>query len=128
VNKNEVARSKLVGVDRVSVLLLELVDGCEAGFDDAVSDGVKVFWSLLELTGSERYKFGGGHCRLQQNHVSSFGKIKWKKGLDSMRYVIRRMPEGLVSGDVFSPEDGVCSCRPFSFLSVAYFHNCFPDV
>jgi hypothetical protein len=27
------------------------VDGCEAGFDDAVPDGVKVFWLLLELMG-----------------------------------------------------------------------------
>jgi hypothetical protein len=45
-----------------------------------------------------------------------------------MCYVIRGMPEGLVSGDPFSPEDGVHSCRLFSFLSVAYFHNPFPDV
>jgi hypothetical protein len=78
--------------------------------------------------GSEHYEFGSGHCRLQWHHVSSFGKIKWKKGLDSMRYVIRGMPEGLVSGDLFSPEDGVRSCWPFSFLSVEYFHNRFPDI
>jgi hypothetical protein len=115
-------------VDRVGIFLLELLDGCEAGFDDAVLDGVKVFWSFLELVGLERYEFGGGHCRLQRHHVSSFGKIKRKERLDSMRYVIRRMPEGFVSHDLFSPEDGVCSCRPFSFLSIAYFHNCFPDV
>jgi hypothetical protein len=47
VNKNEVARSELVGADCVCILLLELVDGCEAGLDDAVSDSVKVFWPFL---------------------------------------------------------------------------------
>jgi hypothetical protein len=104
------------------------VDGCEAGLGDVVLDGVKVFWSFLELSGSEHYEFGGGHCRLRRNHVSSFGKIKWKERLDSMRYVIREMPEGLVSGDPFRPEDSVRSCRPFSFFSVAYFHDHFPDV
>jgi hypothetical protein len=33
-----------------------------------------------------------------------------------------------VSHDPFSPEDCICSCRPFSLLSVTYFHDCFPDV
>jgi hypothetical protein len=75
------------------------MDGGKACFDDMVPDGVKVFWSFLELTGLERYEFGGGHCRLQWNHVSSFSKVKWKKGLNSMRYVICRMPKGLVSRD-----------------------------
>jgi hypothetical protein len=28
------------------------------------------------LTGLEHYEFGGGHCRLQWHHVSSFSKIK----------------------------------------------------
>jgi hypothetical protein len=51
-------------VDCVCVFLLELVDGCEAGFDDAVLDGVKVFRSFLELTGSERYEFGGVRATL----------------------------------------------------------------
>jgi hypothetical protein len=69
------------------------VDGCEAGLDDTVPDGVKVFRSFLELTGSERYEFCSRHCRLQRNHVSSFGKIKWKERLDSMRYVVCGMPE-----------------------------------
>jgi hypothetical protein len=115
-------------MDRVCVFLFELVDGCEVGFDDMVSDGVKIFWSILELMGSERYEFGSGHCRLQWHHVSSFSKIKQKKGLDSMCDVIRRMPEGLVSCDSFSPEDGVHSCQPFSFLSITYFYNHFPDV
>jgi hypothetical protein len=98
------------------------------GLDDAVPDGVKVFWLFLELSGSECYEFSGGHCRLQQYHVSSFSKIKWKERLDSMYYVIRGMPEGLVGRDSFSPENDVHSCQPFSFLSVTYFHNCFPDV
>jgi hypothetical protein len=71
-------------VDRLCVFLFELADGGKAGLDDAVPDGVKVFWSFLELSGSERYEFGGGHCRLRRNHVSSFGKIKWKERLDSM--------------------------------------------
>jgi hypothetical protein len=62
-----------------------------------VLDGVKVVWSLWELTGSEHYEFGSGHCGLRWHHVSSFSKIKRKKGLDSMHYVIRRMPEGLAS-------------------------------
>jgi hypothetical protein len=82
----------------------------------------------LELTGLEHYEFGSGHCRLRWHHVSSFSKIKQKERLNSMRYVIRGMPEGLVSRDSFSPEHGVRSCQPFSFLSITYFHNCFPDV
>jgi hypothetical protein len=76
VNKDEVTGSELVGADRVCVCLFELTDGCEAGFDDAVPDGVKVFRSFLELTGSEHYEFGGGHCGLQRNHVSSFSEVK----------------------------------------------------
>jgi hypothetical protein len=118
----------MVGADRVCVFLFELADGCEVGFDDAVPDGVNVFWLLLELSGSERHEFGSGHCRLRRNHVSSFHKVKRKKGLDSVCYVIRGMPKGLVSGDSFCPEDGMRCCRPLPFLSVAYFHNRFPDV
>jgi hypothetical protein len=40
------------------------------GLDDAVPDGVKVFQPFLELTGSECYEFGGGHCRLWWYYVS----------------------------------------------------------
>jgi hypothetical protein len=115
-------------MDCVSVSLFELTDGCEAGFDDVVPDGVKVLWSLLELLDSECYKLSDHHSRLQWNHVRYFGEVKWKEGLDSMCYVIHGMPEGLVSGDPFSPEDGVHSSQLFSFLCVAYFHNCFLDV
>jgi hypothetical protein len=123
VNKNEVARSELVGTDRVCVFLFKLINGGQVGFDDAVPDGVKVFWSLLELSCSEHYEFSSGHCRLWRNHVSSFGKVKREKGLDSMRYVICGMPEGLMSSDPFRPEDGMRCCRPLPFLSVTYFHN-----
>jgi hypothetical protein len=49
-NKNKVAGSELVSADCVGVFLFELGNGCEAGFDDAVPDGVKVLWSLLELS------------------------------------------------------------------------------
>jgi hypothetical protein len=84
----EIIGSELVGVDRVHVFLFELMDGCEAGFDDSVLDGVKILWSLLELLGLERYKLGGRHSRLQQNHVCHFGKVKQKEGLNSMHYVI----------------------------------------
>jgi hypothetical protein len=59
------------------MFLLKLPDGHEAGLDDSVPDGIKVFWPPLELMSSEHYEFGGGHCRLWQNHVSSFGKVKW---------------------------------------------------
>jgi hypothetical protein len=43
----EVAGSKLVSADCVSIFLLELMDGCEVGFDDLVLDGVKILWSLF---------------------------------------------------------------------------------
>jgi hypothetical protein len=58
-------------------------------FVSNVSD-VRTMWNIT--SGSERYEFSGGHCRLRRNHVSSFGKVKWKERLDSMRYVIRGMP------------------------------------
>jgi hypothetical protein len=83
---------------------------------------------FLELSCSERYEFSGRHCRLRWNHVSNFSKIKQKKRLDSMCYVIRGMPEGFVSSDSFCPEDGMRCCQPFPFPSIAYFHNGFPDI
>jgi hypothetical protein len=63
-NKNKVAGSELVGMDHVSIFLFELTDRCEVGFDDSVLDGVKILWSLLELSGSEHYKLSGRHSRL----------------------------------------------------------------
>jgi hypothetical protein len=33
-----------------------------------------------------------------------------------------------VSCDLFGPEDSMGNCRPFSLLSVTYFHNCFPSI
>jgi hypothetical protein len=60
-DKNKVTKIELVGMDCVGIFLLKLADGHEAGFDDVVLDGVKVFWSLLELEGLECYEFGGGH-------------------------------------------------------------------
>jgi hypothetical protein len=80
-NKNKVARSKLVGADFVSIFLLELADGCKTGFDDSVLDGVKILWSPLESSGSEHYKFGGHHSRLQWNHVHCFSEVKQKDGV-----------------------------------------------
>jgi hypothetical protein len=77
----------------------KLADGRVAGFDDSVPNIAKVFQSLLELTGSEHYKFGGGHCGLQWNHVSSFREVKQQKGLNPMGYIICGMPKGLVSSD-----------------------------
>jgi hypothetical protein len=115
-------------MDCVGIFLLKLADRHEAGLDDLVLDGVMVFQSLLELMGSERYGFSGGHCRLQWNHVGSFGEVKWQEGLDSVGHIICGMSEGFVSSDPFCLEDGISHSQPFSFLSVTYLYNCFPDI
>jgi hypothetical protein len=64
-------------MDHIGIFLLKLADGGEIGFDDMVTDGIKVFWSLLELAGSECYEFGGRHCGVWWNHVDSFREVKW---------------------------------------------------
>jgi hypothetical protein len=61
----------------------------------------------LELTGLECDEFGGGHRRLQWNHVSSFGEVEQQKGLNPVGYIICRMPES----NLLCPEDDVMFSR-----------------